>query len=92
MSIIWLESFFDHRDDTNIFAFQSLNIVIYLNMISCLCFVIYCMLHSSDKNMQKPPSKYYKYFFLLDTLIILKMFAECMISFHLLVVFLCFTL
>ena len=56
MSIVWLESFFDNSLDANVFLFQKLNIVIYLNMISCLCFMAYCLLYKMDLNMRKPPS------------------------------------
>lgn len=61
MSIIWLESFFDNSSsDSNVFTFQKLNVVIYLNMISCLCFTVYCLLYKMDINMRKPPSIYFK--------------------------------
>ena len=56
MSIIWLEPFVSTTFESNIFTFQSLNIVIYLNIISCLCFIVYCFLYKLDTNMQKPPS------------------------------------
>ncbi len=62
MSIIWLESFYDNQNGSNIFLFQSLNIVLYLNMISCICFVIYCLLYNMDPYMQKPPSNIYLIF------------------------------
>lgn len=56
MSIVWLESFVLNMNETNIFTFQSLNIVIYLNMFSILAFTICCFLYKLDKQMQKPPS------------------------------------
>ena len=56
MSIVWLEPFTFFKEDSNIFYFQSLNIIIYLNMISCICFIVYSMLYNMDKFMQKPPS------------------------------------
>lgn len=57
MSIVWLEPFVFDPTGSNIFTFQSLNLMIYLNMISIICFVIYSLLYKSDLNMQKPPSK-----------------------------------
>ena len=88
MSILWLEPFTFFKQDSNIFYFQNLNIIIYLNMISCICFVVYSMLYNMDKNMQRPPSKIN---INLDTLIILKMFGECMVSLNLLICCLCYS-
>ena len=82
MSILWLEPFIFSKTENNILTFQSLNIVIYLNMISVICFVIYSLLYKMDSNMQKPP----------NSLIIWKMFGECLISTHLLILFLCFSI
>lgn len=82
MSTLWLEPFIFDPTDSNIFTFQSVNIVIYLNMVSIICFVIYCMIYKMDYNMQKPP----------NSLIIWKMFGECLISVHLLILFLCFAI
>lgn len=56
MSIVWLESFVTNQSETNIFTFQSLNFVIYFNLITCLSFMICCFLYKLDKFMQKPPS------------------------------------
>ncbi len=58
MSILWIEPFTFFKPESNIFYFQGLNIIIYLNMVSCICFVIYSMLYNMDKNMQKPPSNF----------------------------------
>ena len=82
MSLLWLEPFIFSKTENNILTFQSVNIVIYLNMISVICFVIYSLLYKMDYNMQKPP----------NTLIIWKMFGECLISTHLLILFLCFSI
>ena len=82
MSILWLEPFIFDPTDSNVFTFQSLNIVIYLNMISIICFVIYCLIYKMDLNLQKPP----------NSLIIWRMFGECLISVHLLILFLCFAI
>lgn len=57
MSILWLDPFIFDPTDSNIFTFQSTNIVIYINMGSIICFVIYCMIYKMDINMQRPPSK-----------------------------------
>jgi hypothetical protein len=56
MSIVWLEPFIFDVTETNIFTFQSLNIVVYFNLVSCICFLIYSFLYKLDKNMQKQPS------------------------------------
>lgn len=56
MSIVWLESFVYDYSQTNIFIFESLNVVIYLNLISIISFMIFCFLYKLDKLMQKPPS------------------------------------
>ena len=90
MSIFWLEPFVFDPTGSNIFTFQSLNIMIYLNMFSILCYVVYSLLYKSDLNMQKAPSKFIS--LTLDTLLIWKMFGECLISFHFLILFLCFSL
>ena len=90
MSIVWLEPFVFDPTDSDIFTFESLSMMIYLNMISIICFVIYSLLYKNDLNMQKPPSK--KYIINIDTLIIWKMFGECLVSFHFLILFLCFSL
>ena len=82
MSLLWLEPFVFSKTENNVLTFQSVNIVIYLNMISIICFIIYSLLYKMDSNMQKPP----------NSLIIWKMFGECLISSHLLVLFLCFSL
>jgi len=83
MSIIFLEPFiFDNNNKDNIFIFQSVNLIIYLNMASIICFIIYSLIYKMDYNMQKPP----------NSLIIWKMFGECLISVHLLILFLCFSL
>ena len=82
MSLLWLEPFVFSKTENNVFTFQSTNIVIYLNMISIICFVIYSLLYKMDYNMQKPP----------NSLIIWKMFGESLISIHLLILFLCFSL
>ena len=82
MSILWLEPFIFDPTDSNVFTFQSLNIVIYLNMISIICFVIYCLIYKMDLNLQNPP----------NSLIIWRMFGECLISVHLLILFLCFAI
>jgi len=82
MSYLWLEPFIFSKTENNILTFQSVNIVIYLNMISVICFVIYSLLYKMDYNMQKPP----------NSLIIWKMFGECLISTHLLILFLCFSI
>ena len=82
MSLLWLEPFIFSKTENNILTFQSVNIVIYLNMISVICFVIYSLLYKMDYNMQKPP----------NSLIIWKMFGECLISTHLLILFLCFSI
>lgn len=58
MSIFWLEPFVFDPTGSNIFTFQSLNIMIYLNMFSILCYVVYSLLYKSDLNMQKAPSKH----------------------------------
>ena len=52
------------KTENNVLTFESTNIVIYLNMISVICFVIYSLLYKMDYNMQKPP----------NSLIIWKMF------------------
>lgn len=57
MSIVWLESFVLNMNEVNIFTFQSLNIVIYLNLLSILAFTICCFMYKLDNQMQKPPSK-----------------------------------
>lgn len=57
MSIVWLEPFIFDPTSSNIFTFQSLNIVIYMNMVSIICFVVYSMMYKMDSNMRKPPSK-----------------------------------
>ena len=57
MSILWLEPFTFFKPDSNMFYFESVDIVIYLNMVSCICFVIYSMLYNMDQYMQRPPSK-----------------------------------
>ena len=82
MSLLWLEPFVFSKTENDVLTFQSTNIVIYLNMISVICFVIYSLLYKMDYNMQKPP----------NSLIIWKMFGETLISLHLLVLFLCFSL
>ena len=82
MSLLWLEPFIFSKTENNILTFQSVNIVIYLNMISVICFVLYSLLYKMDYNMQKPP----------NSLIIWKMFGECLISTHLLILFLCFSI
>lgn len=82
MSLLWLEPFVFSKTENNVFTFQSTNIVIYLNMISIICFVIYSLLYKMDYNMQKPP----------NSLIIWKMFGESLISIHLLILFICFSL
>ena len=82
MSLLWLEPFISSKTDNNILTFQSVNIVIYLNMISVICFVIFSLLYKMDYNIQKPP----------NSLIIWKMFGECMISTHLLILFLLFSI
>ena len=82
MSLLWLEPFIFSKTENNILTFQSVNIVIYLNMISVICFVIYSLLYKMDYNMQKPP----------NSLIVWKMFGECLISTHLLILFLCFSI
>ena len=82
MSLLWLEPFIFSKTENNILTFQSVNIVIYLNMISVICFVIYSLLYKMDYNMRKPP----------NSLIIWKMFGECLISTHLLILFLCFSI
>ena len=44
MSIIFLEPFiFDNNSKDNIFIFQSVNLIIYLNMASIICFIIYSL-------------------------------------------------
>ena len=82
MSLLWLEPFIFSKTENNILTFQSTNIVIYLNMISVICFVIYSLLYKMDYNMRKPP----------NSLIIWKMFGECLLSTHLLILFLCFSI
>ena len=82
MSLLWLEPFVFSKTENDVFTFQSTNIVIYLNMVSVICFVIYSLLYKMDYNMQKPP----------NSLIIWKMFGEFLISLHLLILFLCFSL
>ena len=82
MSLLWLEPFVFSKTENNVLTFESTNIVIYLNMISVICFVIYSLLYKMDYNMQKPP----------NSLIIWKMFGETLISLHLLILFLCFSL
>ena len=82
MSLLWLEPFVFSKTVNNVLTFESTNIVIYLNMISVICFVIYSLLYKMDYNMQKPP----------NSLIIWKMFGETLISLHLLILFLCFSL
>ena len=82
MSLLWLEPFVFSKTENDVLTFQSTNIVIYLNMISVICFVIYSLLYKMDYNMQKPP----------NSLIIWKMFGETLISLHLLILFLCFSL
>ena len=82
MSLLWMEPFVFSKTENNVLTFQSVNIVIYLNMISIICFIIYSLLYKMDSNMQKPP----------NSLIIWKMFGECLISSHLLILFLCFSL
>lgn len=57
MSILWLEPFVFSQTESNIFTFQSLNVVIYLNLASCISFTFYCLIYKLDKYMQKPPSK-----------------------------------
>ena len=82
MSLLWLEPFIFSKTENNILTFESVNLVIYLNMISVICFVVYSLLYKMDSNMQKPP----------NSLIIWKMFGECLISTHLLILFLCFSI
>ena len=82
MSLLWLEPFVFSKTENNILTFQSTNIVIYLNMISVICFVVYSLLYKMDSNMRRPP----------NSLIIWKMFGESLISLHLLILFLCFSL
>ena len=82
MSLLWLEPFVFSKTENDVLTFQSTNIVIYLNMISVICFVVYSLLYKMDYNMQKPP----------NSLIIWKMFGESLISLHLLILFLCFSL
>ena len=82
MSLLWLEPFVFSKTENDVLTFQSTNIVIYLNMISVICFIIYSLLYKMDYNMQKPP----------NSLIIWKMFGEFLISLHLLILFLCFSL
>ena len=82
MSLLWLEPFVFSKTENNVLTFQSTNIVIYLNMISVICFIIYSLLYKMDYNMQKPP----------NSLIIWKMFGEFLISLYLLILFLCFSL
>ena len=82
MSLLWLEPFIFSKTENHVLTFQSVNIVIYLNMISVICFVLYSLLYKMDLNMQKPP----------NSLIIWKMFGECLISTHLLILFLCFSI
>ena len=57
MSVVWLESFILKNNDSSIFSFQSTNILIYLNLISCFCFMVYSLLYNMDYYMQKAPSK-----------------------------------
>ena len=82
MSLLWLEPFILSKTESFVLTFQSVNIVIYLNMISIICFVLYSLIYKMDTNMQKPP----------NSLIIWKMFGECLISTHLLILFLCFSI
>ena len=82
MSLLWLEPFVFSKTENNILTFQSTNIVIYLNIISVICFVVYSLLYKMDSNMRRPP----------NSLIIWKMFGESLISLHLLILFLCFSL
>ena len=45
MSLLWLEPFVFSKTENNVLTFESTNIVIYLNMISVICFVIYSLLY-----------------------------------------------
>ena len=56
MSVVWLESFILNPLESNVFTFQSLNIVVYLNIFSCLSFVIYSLLYNMNVSLQRPPS------------------------------------
>ena len=51
MSLLWLEPFIFSKTENNTLTFQSVNIVIYLNMISIICFVVYSLLYKMDNNI-----------------------------------------
>jgi len=57
MSVLWLESFIMNTNDSSSFSIQSTNLLIYINMISCFCFLVYSLLYNMDLYMQKAPSK-----------------------------------
>ncbi len=65
MSVLWLESFIINNNESSFFSFQSTNILIYLNMLSCFCFLVYSLLYNMDLFMQRAPSKnFFNLFFL----------------------------
>ncbi len=55
MSIIMLDNILKFQNDK--IEMESQDILIYLNMLSCLAFVIYSFLYRSDSNLCNPPSK-----------------------------------
>ena len=58
MSVVWLTSFIVNPLESNVFTFQSLNLVIYLNIFSCLSFVFYSLLYNLNISLQRPPSNH----------------------------------
>ncbi len=54
MSIIWLDNILKFHNYK--LEMESQDILIYLNMLSCLAFVVYSFLYKSDSNLSNPPS------------------------------------
>lgn len=81
MSLIWLEPFIDMNFDSSFLEFDNLNAMIYLNCLSIVSFVLFALLYRYDKYIQKQKT---------NDLVLMKMLSECLVSFHLLLLFLCF--
>jgi len=59
MSIIWTEGFVALKEHNDKFTFESLGFLALLNVLSCICFVLYYYSYTIDTNLQLPPSNYF---------------------------------
>ena len=59
MSILWLETFTNNLYSESVLTIDSLNTIIYLNMIVIFVFLLYYVVYKMDVYMQKAPSKHY---------------------------------